>query len=236
VDWVVVCAIIIDQIMQYLLLVLLPLLVLYFVYLIITKAFNDMGFSTLEAILIVFVSFLVGSGFLDEYLGIPLSNIPLFQYQTDWIVGINIGGAVIPIVLSCFLIWKNHLRLLKVFLGIGIVTIVTFFVTAPDPEKGIVSVFPYWILPILVASITSVVLVWREKKKAAPLAYSIGTLGVLIGADGLHLMSLLQQETPTLRSAVIGGASVFDMVFITGILAVFLDGLFILQDKRKKNG
>jgi uncharacterized membrane protein len=233
---VVVLVVDIDLIMRYLLLVLLPILVLYFVYLIITKAFKDMGFSTIEAILIVFVSYLLGSGLLDNILGVPLSNIPLFRYEANWIVGINVGGAVIPLVLSCYLIWKNHLQFLKVCLGIGIVIVVTFFVTAPDPEKGIVSVFPYWILPILVASITSVVLVRREKKKAAPLAYSIGTLGVLIGADGLHLMSLLQQETPTLRSAVIGGASVFDMVFITGILAVFLDGLFIFQDKRKKSG
>ncbi|HIH29082.1 MAG TPA: DUF1614 domain-containing protein, partial [Thermoplasmata archaeon] len=109
------------------------------------------------------------------------------------------------------------------------------FVTSPDPEKGIVSAFPYWILPIIVASGLSILLTWTEKKKAAPLAYIIGTLGVLLGADGLHLMSLLQYETQTMRSAVIGGASVFDMVFITGILAVFLDGLFILQKKRKKD-
>ncbi len=222
--------------MQYLLLILLPILALYFVYLIITKAFNDMGFSTLEAILIVFISFLLGSGLIDDFIGIPFSNIPLFRYQTNWVVGINMGGAVIPIALSCYLIWKNKLHLLKVLLGVGIVTVMTFFVTTPDPEKGIVSAFPYWILPIIIASMVSLVLTWNEKRKAAPLAYSIGTLGVLIGADGLHLMSLLQQETQTVRSAVIGGASVFDMVFITGILAVFLDGLFIFQDRRKKKG
>ncbi len=229
-------AVVIGQIMQYLLLILLPILALYFVYLIITKAFNDMGFSTLEAILIVFISFLLGSGLIDDFIGIPFSNIPLFRYQTNWVVGINMGGAVIPIALSCYLIWKNKLHLLKVLLGVGIVTVMTFFVTTPDPEKGIVSAFPYWILPIIIASMVSLVLTWNEKRKAAPLAYSIGTLGVLIGADGLHLMSLLQQETQTVRSAVIGGASVFDMVFITGILAVFLDGLFIFQDRRKKKG
>jgi uncharacterized membrane protein len=219
----------------YTLVILLPILVLYFVYLLITKAFNDMGFSSLEAIIIVFASFLLGAGIIDEYLGINVSNIPLFQYQTNWMVGINIGGAVIPIVLSVYLCVKNRLRPTIVLLGISAVTIVTFFVTSADPEKGIVSSFPYWLFPILVASITSIILSWREKKKAAPLAYSIGTLGVLLGADGLHLMSLLQYESPTMRYAVIGGANVFDMVFITGILAVFLDGVFIIQKKRKKS-
>ena len=224
-----------NQFVGYLFVILLPVLVLFFVYLIVTKAFNDMGFSSFEAIIIVFVSFLLGSGIIDEYLGINVSNIPLFQYHTNWIVGINIGGAVIPILLSIYLSLKNRLKPVMVLLGIGIVAVVTFLVTYPDPEKGIVSTFPFWILPIVTASFFSIVVAWREKNKAAPFAYTIGTLGVLIGADGFHLMSLLQYETQTMRVAVIGGASVFDMVFITGILAVFLDGLLIIQKKRKKD-
>jgi uncharacterized membrane protein len=224
-----------NQFIGYLFVILLPILALYIVYLIITKAFKDMGFSSLEAIIIVFVSFLLGSGLIDGYVGISFSNIPLFRYHTNWIVGINVGGAVIPILLSLYLLFKNRLKPVFVLLGIGIVAVVTFLVTYPDPEKGIVSTFPYWILPIVIASAVSLVVAWKQKNKAAPFAYTIGTLGVLIGADGFHLMSLLQHETQTTRIAVIGGASVFDMVFITGILAVFLDGLLIIQQKRKKD-
>jgi uncharacterized membrane protein len=222
------------QLVGYLFVILLPVLALYIVYLIITKAFHEMGFSSLEAIVIVFVSFLLGSGIIDGYAGISFSNIPLFSYHTYWIVGINVGGAVIPIILSVYLSLKNKLRPFTVFLGIGIVSVVTFFVTYPDPEKGIVSTFPFWMVPIFFASFISIVFACKEKSKAAPLAYTIGTLGVLIGADGFHLMSLVQNEVQTARNAVIGGASVFDMVFITGILAVFLDGLLIIQEKRKK--
>jgi len=223
-----------SQIAGYLFVILLPVLALYIVYLVITKAFHEMGFSSLEAIVIVFVSFLLGSGIIDEYAGISFSNIPLFSYYTYWNVGINIGGAVIPILLSVYLSLKNRLRPFRVFLGMGIVSVVTFFVTYPDPEKGIVSTFPFWLLPIVFASFISILFAWKEKSKAAPLAYTIGTLGVLIGADGFHLMSLLQNDIQSPRNAVIGGASVFDMVFITGILAVFLDGLLIIQEKRKK--
>jgi uncharacterized membrane protein len=222
------------QLVGYLFVILLPVLALYIVYLIITKAFHEMGFSSLEAIVIVFVSFLLGSGIIDGYAGISFSKIPVFSYQNYWIVGINVGGAVIPIILSVYLSLKNKLRPFTVFLGIGIVSVVTFFVTYPDPEKGIVSTFPFWMVPIFFASFISIVFACKEKSKAAPLAYTIGTLGVLIGADGFHLMSLVQNEVQTARNAVIGGASVFDMVFITGILAVFLDGLLIIQEKRKK--
>jgi uncharacterized membrane protein len=223
-----------SQLAEYLLAILLPILAFYIVYLVVTKAFREMGLSSLEAIVIVFVSFLLGAGIIDGYIGISFSNIPLFTYHEYWMVGINVGGAVIPVLLSIYLSLKNRLKPIRVFLGIGMVTLVTYLVTYPDPEKGIVSTFPLWILPIVIASLVSIFFYWKEKRKAAPLAYVIGTLGVLIGADGLHLMSLLQNEVQTTRNAVIGGANVFDMVFITGILAVFLDGLLIFQQKRKK--
>ncbi|MFA5103285.1 MAG: DUF1614 domain-containing protein [Candidatus Thermoplasmatota archaeon] len=226
---------VVNQVLGYLFVILLPIFALYFVYLIITKAFRDIGFSSLEAVIIVFVSFLLGSGFIDDFVGIRFSNLPLFSYQTNWMVGINVGGAVIPILLSLYLSIKNRLRPVLILLGIGVISAVTFFVTYPDPEKGIVSPFPYWLLPIIITSIVSIVLAWDNKQKAAPFAYTIGTLGVLLGADGLHLMNLLQNEVESTRYAVIGGANVFDMVFITGILAVFLDGLLIIQQKRKKD-
>jgi uncharacterized membrane protein len=224
-----------SQLAGYFFVILLPVLALYIVYLVVTKAFHDMGFSSLEAIIIVFVSFLLGAGIIDGYIGISFSNIPLFTYHEYWMVGINVGGAVIPVLVSIYLSLKNRLKPIRVFLGIGIVTLVTYFVTYPDPEKGIVSTFPLWVLPIVIASLVSLFFYWKEKRKAAPLAYVIGTLGVLIGADCFHLISLLENEVHTTRNAVIGGASVFDMVFITGILAVFLDGLLIFQEKRKKD-
>jgi uncharacterized membrane protein len=107
-------------------------------------------------------------------------------------------------------------------------------VTHPDPEKGIVSTFPFWLLPVVFASLISIFFSWKEKRKAAPLAYVVGTVGVLIGADVFHLITLLNFKIHSTRNAIIGGASVFDMVFITGILAVFIDGLFLYQEKRKK--
>jgi uncharacterized membrane protein len=224
-----------SQLAGYVIVILIPIVVLYIVYLIITKTFRDMGFSSFEAIVIVFVSFFLGAGILDDYVGVSFSNIPLFTYHEYWKVGINVGGAVIPIILSLYLSLKNRLKPLPVILGIGVISVVTFFVTYPDPEKGIVSTFPLWVAPIVVASLVSLFFCWNEKRKSAPFAYIIGTVGVLIGADCLHLMSLLENEVQTTRYAVIGGASVFDMVFITGILAVFLDGLLIIQQKRKKD-
>ncbi len=225
------------SILIYILYVLLPILALYIGYLVVTKAFNDMGFNSFEAIIIVFVSFILGVGLVDEYVGFSFSNIHLFTYNS-WLVGINTGGAIIPIIISIYLAIKNKLitnkiQLLKILLGITIVAIITYYVTAVDLQKGIVSKFPYWLLPVFFASLASIFLMWKDKRKAAPFAYICGTMGVLIGADVGHLWELVRIQIPSARNAVIGGADIFDMVFITGILAVVVDGILIYQEKRK---
>jgi uncharacterized membrane protein len=220
------------SILTYIFYILLPILVIYLGYLIVTKAFNDMGFTSFEAIIIVFISFILGAGVLDEYTGISFANIHLITYN-NWFIGINTGGAIIPIILSIYLCIKNKLEMKKVLVGIMIVAVITYFVTFPDPQKGIVSRFPFWLLPVFFASLASIILLWHDKRKAAPFAYISGTIGVLIGADVFQLFLLLQSELPSAKNAIIGGADIFDMVFITGILAVIVDGLLVYQEKLK---
>ncbi len=221
------------QIGLYMLYILLPILAFYIIYMTLTKAFEDMGFTTVEAVIIVFVSFLFG--FEIILFGLNVSNISLFSYE-NWVIGISMGGAVIPIVLSIYLIIKKKILLKHLLIGIVIVTIITFFATRPVAGKGIVSSFPYWLLPAVCASLMSVMLSWKKYSKAAPLAYISGTLGVLIGADFLHLPQLLQMQTEATTTAVIGGANVFDMVYITGILAVILDGILMYHQRSKEAG
>jgi uncharacterized membrane protein len=219
------------QISLYLIYILLPIFALYIIYLVLTRAFKDMGFSSIEAIIIVFVSFLFGLVEIS-ILGFNISNFYLLTHN-NWMLYINTGGAVIPIILSIYLSIKKRINWKKIGIGILIVTVITFFVTTPVPDKGIISPFPLWLLPAIFASLISVFLCWRDFRKAAPLAYISGTIGVLIGADFLHLWELLNFSSISSRNAVIGGANVFDMVFITGILAVIVDGIIMFKQKSK---
>jgi uncharacterized membrane protein len=217
----------------YLLYIFLPILALYIAYLILTKAFKYMGFSSIEAIIIVFLSFILGAGLIDDYVGFSFSNIFLFS-SGNWNVGINTGGAIIPIILSIYMIIRNKIKLQKVLIGTIVVSVVTYFVTYVKPESGIVSPYPLFLLPAVFASFASVFLLWKNFRKAAPLAYISGTLGVLIGADVFHLQELLSYTIDKPTSAVIGGADVFDMIYITGILAVILDGIIMYKQKTKE--
>lgn len=224
-----VVAINLSQIALWIIRIILPILVFYLAYVLFTRAFSYLGFSKLESIIIVFVSFLFM--FPIIVFGFDISNIALLSYN-GWILGINTGGALIPIIISLYLYFKKKLAAKKVFIGIALVTIVTFFVTTPVPSKGIVSTFPFWLIPGISACITSIILFRKNFSKGASLTYISSTLGVLIGADFLHLPELLSYTPGKIGTmATIGGAVLFDLIFITGILAVFLYGAIMFKYK-----
>ncbi|HEC76321.1 MAG TPA: DUF1614 domain-containing protein [Thermoplasmatales archaeon] len=192
----------------------------YLIYLLIYSAFEEVGFKRWEASLIVFSCIIFGYNIFD---------IPLFSYG-NWIIAINIGGALLPILISMYLIFSRKVAL-RSFLGMIIVAYFAYNVTYVT-RKGIVSDFPYWLIPPVVASIYSVLTGLKSKKKSASVAYSSGTIGVLIGADLFHLKELLKIEVGKTTVASIGGASILDMVFLTGVIAVLIDA--ILYGKEEK--
>ena len=91
---------------QWIIYISLPILILFFAYLFITRAFKYMGFSSIEAVVIVFISFLFG--FEIIIFDYNISNIYLLSYK-NWNLWINMGGAVIPIILSIYLTFKKKI-------------------------------------------------------------------------------------------------------------------------------
>ena len=103
--------------------------------------------------------------------------------------------------------------LLVTLLGIAIVTTLSYYFSRPIPGVGIA--MPIFIAPICAAMVGLIL----SPDQSAPLAYISGTLGVLIGADLLHLKEIPKLGAP---NASIGGAGTFDGSFITGIVAALL--------------
>jgi uncharacterized membrane protein len=75
-------------------------------------------------------------------------------------------------------------------------------------------------MPLLLAPIAAAIIaLLLNPAQSAPLAYVSGTLGVLIGADLLHLREIRKLGA---AQAAIGGAGTFDGIFVTGVMAVLL--------------
>jgi uncharacterized membrane protein len=178
--------------------------------------------------------FLLFGSLLGSYVNIPIAKlgsetmvterevtyygmryiVPALTNTPGVILAVNVGGAVIPTLLSIYLLSKNGLW------GRGLIAtaiIAAICHALAQPIRGVGIGLPIFVAP-MAAAIVAALISWRD---AAPLAYAGGSLGVLIGADLLNLGQLQGLGTPVLS---IGGAGTFDGIFVTGMMAVLLAG------------
>ena len=138
-------------------------------------------------------------------------NIPVFSLGRT-LVAVNVGGALLPILLSLYLFFRLPLR--------GRMLIATLIVTAiVHPLAHIVpgaGIAVPWLIPPLAAAGVGLLPSFHQ---APPVAYVAGSMGTLIGADVLNLHRIAEIGVPFVS---IGGAGTFDAVFLTGIIAGLL--------------
>ncbi|MCC7410088.1 MAG: DUF1614 domain-containing protein [Gammaproteobacteria bacterium] len=166
-----------------------------------------------------------------------LFNLPLFTVanDVDWLdnapehasllrighlysgdrtlVCLNVGGGLVPILFSIYLLGRGQIDVVTALAGISLVAMVAYVLSRPIRGLGIA-------MPLLVAPIVAALVgVGFGAEHRAALAYVAGTCGVLVGADLLRLPDVRRLGVPF---AAIGGAGTFDGIFITGIIAVLL--------------
>jgi uncharacterized membrane protein len=133
----------------------------------------------------------------------------------ETVIAVNLGGAVIPCLLSVYLLFKTGLWVR----GLGVTAIMVLIThRLARPVKGVGIAMPAFIPPIFAALLS----VTFSYSHAPILAYISGTLGTLIGADILNLSKIKNLGAPV---ASIGGAGTFDGIFLSGIMAVLLSAI-----------
>jgi uncharacterized membrane protein len=156
----------------------------------------------------------VMSGQIIEFYGMRYI-VPAVVSWPGTVLAVNVGGAVIPTLMSTYLVIRYQLWL-KAAIATAVIAVVIHSMATPVPGIGIaVPVFA----PVVITAIIAFIL---SREYAPPLAYIGGSMGTLIGADLLNLDKISDLGAPV---ASIGGAGTFDGVFLTGILAVLLAGI-----------
>ena len=175
----------------------------------------------------VMVLSLVGS-----HVNIPLYSVPVLRMsppkqvwnfgrahivppegeQEATVVAINVGGALIPILISIYLAVRTKLYRRMAF-GVAIVAAIVHGLADIVPGVGIAVPM---LVPPLVAAGVGLLIAFR---RAPPVAYVAGSMGTLLGADLLNLGRIAELGAPVVS---IGGAGTFDGVFLTGIIAGLL--------------
>jgi uncharacterized membrane protein len=204
-----------------LLLLLLPALFLLFYFQVAAFSLTRLGLSP-EGAVLFFGLCLVGG-----VINIPVSRrrvaveggtyfgFPFFFYYPprvrEQVIAVNLGGAVLPGLFSLYLLGRAPFA--PTVLATVIVAAVAKGLARPVPGVGII--LPAFIPPLVAAA--AALLLAREN--AAPVAYISGVLGTLIGADLLNWPRFREMGALVLS---IGGAGVFDGIFLVGIVAALL--------------
>src|SRR5258707_7071270 len=142
--------------------------------------------------------------------------IPVTAEWPGTLIAVNVGGAVIPVVVSLYLLITHRLWIRG---AVAVACVAALCHLLADPVPGLGIAMPIFVPPIAAA----IVALMLSRLEAAPLAYIGGSLGALVGADLLNLDKVQGLGAPV---ASIGGAGTFDGVFLTGIVAVLLASLF----------
>ena len=137
----------------------------------------------------------------------------LREFKGKTLVAVNVGGCLIPLAFSIYLMTHQAVPGAQVLIATVAVALVSRLISRPIPGIGIG--MPIFVPPLAAATLALLV----NGDNSAALAYISGTLGVIIGADLLRLPDIRRLGTPF---AAIGGAGTFDGIFVTGIVAVLL--------------
>jgi uncharacterized membrane protein len=213
-----------------------PILLAFFLALLLLIAFVEIGVIgyAYERIGIDrrYVFTLLMLSLVGSYLNIPVAELPAEQTMSgrvieffgmhyvvpmveNWprtIVAVNVGGAVIPTLVSLYLVLRTSM-VLRAAVAVVIVAAVVHSLARPLPGVGIG--VPIFVSP-LVAATTALLL---SPRSAPVLAYVGGSLGTLIGADLLNVGAIRGLGAPIVS---VGGAGTFDGIFLTRMLAVLL--------------
>jgi uncharacterized membrane protein len=213
----------------------LLVVILVFLFLGITEsAFAAIGFSRAEFAVLLVVT-LIGS-----FINIPVTRVsgvePIVGYRevssfgftyripetakarVSTEVGINVGGAVVPIIVSGYLLLTHSSLALDILVGVIVTSVLVHLMAKKVKGQGIETPA---LLPPIAAAIISILL--HPASGVAVVAYISGSMGALIGADLTNLKGITDLGAPFVS---IGGAGTFDGVFITGIIAVILVSIF----------
>lgn len=189
-------------------------------------AFDKLGLSPNSGLLLLF------SALFGSLINLPVARVsaeaptdaapppwpgllrgPALNFTGHTLIAVNVGGCIIPVMFSLYLLRHNPLPALEVAAAVAVVSAISYYFSRPIARLGIA-------MPALVAPLTAAATALTiNADHSAPLAYICGTLGVLIGADLLRMKDVRRLGAPV---AAIGGAGTFDGIFMTGIVAALL--------------
>ncbi len=189
-------------------------------------------------VFLIFLLSLVGSNiniplfYMKSYRPIITARVVRMYFwdfvipEVDWkeqktLISVNLGGCVIPVILSLYLILYiivNQLGIYALIMWLIALIINSLLIySVARPVEGVGIVTPALLPPLFTVLVSEFFIIFLPVKYVFAFIYSLGTLSSLIGADLLNLRKIPKLGAPM---ASIGGAGIFDGIFLNGLFSV----------------
>lgn len=156
-------------------------------------------------------------------LAAPVLSVPVWIVD-DAVFAVNLGGALVPLIVAWRLYRRGHLPLVRTALGAIPVAAATYHVVDVRPGVGVIAGWPEFLAPAGVALAVGLLAGGVRPDRAGPIALAAGSVGALVGADLVTLPELLDvaRSAPAGSALVLGGGGSFDLVFLAGAIGLAL--------------
>jgi hypothetical protein len=176
------------------------------VLLLLARALREIGIDVIEAVLLL--------------VGGPLATALVAPWSISdgpSLILANVAGFVIPVVVAGKILLQRRVAWWAAVVAVAVSGASAFFFSASIPSQGILL---FYRIPAVITGGTALLLTRARWSEAGPLAFLGGSLGVVLGADFGHMGDLVSQGGP--QEIVIGGAGMFDGIFLCGLLSMLL--------------
>lgn len=181
---------------------------------VLTGFFGQSGFTRSEVLLLLL------AGVAGSIVPATWTDFSLVKID-DVTVAASALGMGIPALISGKVALSSRLRPSEALVGLMVTAFVAYEVSTFDPSRGII--VEHFTLVPLIGALLAVTVKGALDRGSPPLAYFYGSMGVLVGADLLHMPQLIQESSGI--TTVIGGAGISDAVFLAGAVAVAMDAI-----------
>ena len=146
-------------------------------------------------------------------------NSPAYKtrFQPHTFVGINVAGGLIPLVLALYQFSRTPPA--AILAVAAIIAVISYFFVTVVPGMGVYARSRLLWLISLIAALSALHIASRTGY-AVPVAFAGAVLGILVGADLLHLKDI--QPEKAIAPLIIGGAGLNDIIALCGLYSLLI--------------
>lgn len=175
-----------------------------------TRILIAVGLTTVEALLVAALAPLL-----------VLVDAPLGSLSPDVSLAANLAGCLIPSAVAIKILLERRIPIAEGLFLIGIGIVVSYFSSHVVADRGVLLQYR---VPALIVGVLAAGLLFRTPEKSGAAGFAAGGLGVVFGADVLHLAELSDGA----GRVVLGGAGLLDGILLVALLAGALGELVAL--------